>query len=63
MATPTVQRLMPFMTVEPNGIGAVGDDKWVEIDLAVGCGATATVTSEDTLAGVIDITEGPAMKR
>ena len=54
---------MPLKTIEPHGINAVGEDEWVEIDVAVDSGATETVMSEETLAGVIDITEGSACKR
>ena len=54
---------MPLMTVEPNAINVIGDEEWVEIDVAVDSGATETVMGEDTLAGVIDITEGNAFER
>ena len=48
---------------EPSGVNAVSSDEWVEIEVAIDSGATETVMSEKTLNGVIDITEGPAMKR
>ena len=51
------------MTIEPHGINTVGEEEWVEIDVAVDSGASETVMSEKTLAGVIEITEGPACKR
>ena len=54
---------MTLKTIEPHGINAVADDQWVEIEVAVDSGATETVMSEATLAGVIDITEGAACKR
>jgi hypothetical protein len=50
-------------TIEPGGINAVSEDEWVEIDVAVDSGATETVMGEETLNGVIDITEGAACKR
>ena len=56
-------KLMPLRTIEPNGINAIGDEEWVEIDVAVDSGTTETVMSEETLAGVIDITESAACKR
>ena len=56
-------KIMPLMTVEPSGVNALGNEEWVEIDVAVDSGATETVMSEETLNGVIDITEGPACKR
>ena len=58
-----VEEVNGVRTVEPNGINAVGDEEWTEIEVAVDSGATETVMGEDTLAGVIDITEGAACKR
>ena len=51
------------MTIEPAGIHAVAEDEWVEIEIAVDSGATETVMSEETLNGIIDITESAACKR
>ena len=49
---------------KPSGVNTmISDEDWVEIEVAVDSGATETVMSEETLSGVIDITEGPAMKR
>ena len=59
-ATP---KIMPLMTVEPGGVTAVGNEEWVEIDVAVDSGATETVKSEETLNGLIDISEGSACNR
>ena len=55
--------LNPLIAKEPEGINAVGDEEWVKVEVAVDSGATETVMDERTLAGVIDITESPAMKR
>ena len=55
--------MRPLLTIEPNGINAVAEDEWVEIDVAVDSGATETVMAEDTLSGIIDITESLACKR
>ena len=41
----------------------MAEDEWVEIEVAVDSGATETVMSDDTLNGVIDITENAACKR
>ena len=35
----------------------------MEIEIAVDSGATETVMAEETLSGIVDITEGPALKR
>ena len=35
----------------------------MEIEVAVDSGATETVMAEDTLNGIVDITEGPACRR
>ena len=53
---------MPPRTVEPGGVNVVAEGDWVEIDVAVDSGATETVMGEDTLVGVVDITEGAAFK-
>ena len=52
-------KLSPLIAREPQGVNAVGDEAWVEIEVAIDSGATETVMSERTLAGVIDIIEGP----
>ena len=52
-----------FITKEPEGINTVGDDEWVKVEVAVDSGATETVMGERTLAGVIDISDSPAMRR
>ena len=57
------ESMRPLLTIEPNGINAVAEDEWVEIDVAVDSGATETVMAEDTLSGIIDITESLACKR
>ena len=56
-------RLATLKTIEPAGINAIAEDEWVEIDIAVGSGATETVMSEDTINGVIGITDSAACKR
>ena len=53
----------PLIAKEPHGINTVAEDEWVAIEVAIDSGATETVMAEETLSGVIDITEGPAMKR
>ena len=60
---PKENKLNPLIAREPQGINAIVDEEWVEIEAAIDSGATATVMSEKTFAGAIDITEGPAMKR
>lgn len=57
-----VEEANGLRTVELNGINAVGDEEWTEIEVAVDSGATETVMGEDTLAGVIDITERASMQ-
>lgn len=42
------RKIMPLMTVEPNGISTVDGEEWVEIDVAVDSGATETVMGEET---------------
>ena len=49
--------------VESHAVSAVKSDEWVEIAVRVDSGATETVMPETTLAGVIDITAGPAHLR
>ena len=56
-------KLNPLIAKEPHGINAIAEDEWVEIEVAIDSGAIATVMSEKTFSGVIDITDGPAMKR
>jgi len=57
-------RLNTIETSERSGaINTVAEDEFVQIDVYVDSGATETVMSEATLSGVIDITEGPPMKR
>ena len=58
-----LESLMPLMTVEPNCINGIDNEEWVAIDVAVDSEATETVMGEETLAGVINIAEGPASKR
>ena len=49
---------------EPSGtICTVAEDEWVEIEVAVDSGATETVMAAETLNGIVDITEGPALRR
>ena len=56
-------KLDVLLTREPGGVNAVAEDEWVELEVAVDSGATETVLAEETLNGVIDITEGAACKR
>ena len=56
-------KLNPLIAKEPHGINAIAEDEWEEIEVAIDSGATETVMSEKPLSGVIDITDGPAMKR
>ena len=56
-------KLDVLLTREPGGVNAVAEDEWVELEVAVDSGATETVMAEETLNGVIDITEGAACKR
>ena len=56
--------LRVLVAKEPTGtICTVADDEWVEIDVAIDSGATETVMAEATLNGIVDITEGPALRR
>ena len=49
---------------EPSGaICTVTEDEWVEIEVAIDSGATETVMAEETINGIVDITEGPACRR
>ena len=50
------------MTVCPDGINAVGDDEWEEIELAVDSGASETVINEEMLRSV-QVQEGAASRR
>ena len=43
-------KLNPLIAREPQGINAIGDEEWVEIELAIDSGATETDMSERTLA-------------
>ena len=54
---------MALSTIEPSGINAIGDEEWVEIDVVVDSGATETVMFEETLAGVIGLTDRATCKR
>ena len=58
-----VEKIAPLKTIEPCGINAVAEDEWVEIEVAVDSGATETVMPEETLNGIISITESAACKR
>ena len=52
------------MPKEPTGaICTVAEDDWVEIEVAIDSGATETAMAEETLNGIVDITEGPALRR
>ena len=56
--------LRVLVAKEPTGaICTVADDEWVEIEVAIDSGATETVMAEATLNGIVDITEGPALRR
>ena len=55
--------VMGLTIVEPHGINAVSEDQWVQVEANIDSGATETVIPEETLAGVIDISEGAAFKR
>ena len=49
---------------EPSGaICTVAEDEWIEIEVAIDSGATETVMAAETLNGIVDITEGPALRR
>ena len=55
---------MPLTIKEQTGsICTVAEDEFIEIDVTVDSGASETVMSQETLDGVIDITEGPAFRR
>ena len=58
-----IERVASLRTIEMCGINAVAEDEWVEIEVAVDSGATETVMPEETLNGIIDITESAARKR
>ena len=62
----TVERqdeLNVLVAKEPSGtICTVAEDEWVEIEVAVDSGATETVMVAETLNGIVDITEGPALR-
>ena len=58
-----VEKIALLKTIEPSGINAVAEDEWVEIEAAVDCRATETVMPEETLNGIIGITESAACKR
>ena len=57
-----VRGLRLFTTIEPEGVNAVQDQGWEEIELAVDSGASETVIGEDMLTSVAT-KEGPASKR
>ena len=57
---PSPEKLSALLTREPSTINTVAEDEWVELEVAVDSGATETVMAEETLSGVIDITEGAA---
>ena len=59
-AEKVVENIAPLRTIEPAGINAVAEDEWVEIEVAVDSGATEMVTPEETLNGIIGITESAA---
>ena len=58
-----VDEIAPLKTTEPCGINAVAEDEWVEIEVAVDTGAKETVMPEETLNGIIGITESAGCKR
>ena len=58
-----VENIAPLRTIEPCGIDAVAEDEWVEIEVAIDSGATETMMPEETLNGIIRITESAACKR
>ena len=53
------------LTIVPiaGSVCSVSDEKFVQIDMMVDSGATETVMAEKCLDGVIDISEGAALKR
>ena len=58
------EKLNPLVTKEPTGaICTVADDEWVEIEVAIDSSASETFMAEATLSGIVDITEGPALRR
>ena len=52
---------MSWWQRSPQGLSA--EDEWVEIEVAIDSGATETVMAAETLNGIADITEGPALRR
>ena len=58
------EELNVLVAKEPTGaICTVAEDEWVEIEVAIDSGATETVMVEETLSGIVDIIEGPALRR
>ena len=57
-----LQSLKILGTVEPEGLNALEDAEWEEVEFAVDSGATETVIGEDVLKSVTKI-EGAAYKR
>ena len=60
----STDELNTLVTKEPTGtLCTVADDEWTEIEVAIDSGASETVMSEATRSGIVDITEGPALRR
>ena len=58
------RRAYVLVAKEPTGaICTVAEDEWVEIEVAIDSGATETVMAAEPLNGIVDITEGPALRR
>ena len=58
-------RTLNPLTIVPiaGSVCSVSDEEFVQIDMMVDSGATETVMAEKCLDGVIDISEGAALKR
>ena len=54
--------LNPLLTVSPDGLNAVNNGEWEEVELAVDSGASETVINEDMVSSA-KIQEGEASRR
>ena len=57
-----VKTLAPLLTIGPEELGAVTDDEWEEVELAVDSGASETVVHEGMILSA-EVREGPASRR
>ena len=55
-------QIKSLVTVMPEGVNAIGQTEWEEIDMAVDSGATETVVSEDMITNV-ETEAGSASRR